>query len=389
VKNMFKGIFKGLTVLVTGHTGFKGSWLSLWLQELGAHVIGFSLPAPTNPSHFFAAKIGEGLVDIQGDVRDFQAVQKAISTYNPAVIFHLAAQPLVLHSFEFPKETFDINVGGTINILEAARHCQSVKAMVMVTSDKCYENKEWLWGYRENDALGGFDPYSASKSMAEQAISSYRSSLFEKNRHQAAIASVRAGNVIGGGDFSSFRIVPDCMQALMMRQPVKVRNPKSVRPWLNVLDPLSGYLWLAARLLDEGKNFAEAWNFGPLEQKGIDVQMLVEKAIELWGDGDWVHTGDQNAKPEMGLLRLNWDKAAHQLQWRPTYSWVEALKQTVDWFKAFELFSGLPNNLREVSKEHIHKYTAYAAKQNISWATNVDGDSKVKEERYAIHSRPT
>lgn len=376
MRGAFEGIFEGMTVLVTGHTGFKGAWLSLWLQELGAKTVGYSLPPPTNPSHFAAARIADGMVDICGDIRDYAALQHTLQTYKPEVIFHLAAQPIVLDSFENPKETFDINVGGTVNLLEAARHSHSVKAVVMITSDKCYENKEWLWGYRENDTLGGYDPYSASKSMAEQAIVSYRKSLFEKNGHQAAVASVRAGNVIGGGDFSPHRIVPDCMKALMTQQPIKVRNPKSVRPWLNVLDPLSGYLWLAACLLKEKQKFADAWNFGPLEQRGIDVQTLVEKAIELWGEGSWIHSGQNPAKPEMGLLRLNWDKASHCLGWHPTYTWNEALQETVDWFKAFQDYQRSPStfDLREISTRHIFEYTNQAELSNVPWTCS---DSKI------------
>lgn len=353
MKNNFSGIYNGLNVLITGHTGFKGSWLALWLQELGANVIGYSLPPPTTPSNFTVSRISEGMTDIHGDVRDYPHLQQIINKHNPSIIFHLAAQPIVLHSFENPKETFDTNVGGTVNILEAVRHCSAVKAVVMITSDKCYENKEWLWGYRENDALGGHDPYSASKCMAEYAIASYRQSIFERNSHHTAIASARAGNVIGGGDFSEFRIVPDSMKALMTSQPICVRNPKSVRPWLNVLDPLSGYLTLGARLLNKGAPYAQAWNFGPLEQQAVDVQALVEKAIEYWGEGDWVYTGTAEAKPEMGLLRLNWDKAANGLSWKPTYSWEEALKETVDWFKAFQQ----QTDMRAVCLQHLYEYT--------------------------------
>ena len=357
----FDGIFEGKTVLVTGHTGFKGSWLSLWLQRLGAKVVGYSLPSPTDPSNFAASNVADGMVHLIGDVRDYSKVKETFQRFEPEVIFHLAAQPIVLHSFENPKETFDINSGGTVNILEAAKACPSVKAMVMITSDKCYENNEWIWGYRENDSLGGHDPYSASKAMAELVIASYRASFFAKSG--PAVASARAGNVIGGGDFSDKRIVPDCMKALMNRAPVQVRNPLSVRPWLNVLDPLSGYLWLAASLLKEGRKYAEAWNFGPLEYEAVTVQELVEKASALWGEGDWVHTGDPLAKPEMGLLRLCWDKAANRLKWRPAYNWEEALEETVDWFKAFQK----KMDMREVCLEHIQRYVERAAEQNITW----------------------
>lgn len=370
MKDTFGRIFDGLTVLITGHTGFKGSWLSLWLQELGAHVIGFSLAPPTSPSNFGEAHVAKGMIDIRGDVRDYEALENAINIYRPKVIFHLAAQPLVLQGYAQPKETFDVNVSGTVNVLEAARHCPAVKALVMVTTDKCYENKEWIWGYRENDPLGGHDPYSASKSMAEQAIISYRKSYFDKSNQ--AVASVRAGNVIGGGDFSEHRIVPDCMKALMAKQNVIVRHPQSVRPWLNVLDPLSGYLCLAGKLITDGQEYAEAWNFGPKEYQTISVQMLVKKAIELWGSGNWTYTENAEAKKEMGLLRLNWDKAANVLNWRPAYDWVEAIQETVDWFKEFDRRRRMPGlfDMRDVCIEHIKAYTMRAEQLGIGWAIN-------------------
>lgn len=366
----FNNAFNGCTVLVTGHTGFKGSWLSLWLQELGARVIGYSLPPPTTPSNFEVAHVGENMEHVIGDIRDFARLQEVLLKHQPDVVFHLAAQPIVLHSFEFPKETFDVNVGGTVNVLEAIRHCPSVKAAVMVTSDKCYLNQEWLWGYRESDTLGGHDPYSASKGMAEQAISAYQHSFFSK-ANSPAVASVRAGNVIGGGDFADQRIVPDCMKALMANTPIHVRNPYSVRPWLNVLDPLSGYLWLAVKLLNEGSEYAEAWNFGPLEQEAITVQTLVEKALSLWGRGDWIQTEKGSpSKREMNLLRLNWDKAANKLGWKPTYNWIDALQQTVDWFKSYEIhIKGIEDvDMRAVCLQHIHDYHLHAAHQQVSWA---------------------
>lgn len=342
--------YEGRTVLLTGHTGFKGSWLALWLQELGANVVGLSLDPPTTPSNFAVSRVAEGMTHTIGDIRDYETVHSLVQKHRPSIVFHLAAQPIVLTSYQSPKETFDVNVAGTVNILEAIRHCPDVRAAVMITSDKCYENKEWIWGYRENDLLGGPDPYSASKCMAEHAIRSYRSSFFSNS---TAIASARAGNVIGGGDFSPHRIVPDTMKALMEKRAVPIRNPKSVRPWLHVLDPLYGYLTLGSRLLSGGKEFADAWNFGPMENQGIDVQMVVEKAIEVWGDGDWVHAGEKNAKPEMGLLRLNWDKAAHMLAWKPRYTWDSAVQKTVEWFKVFHTS---PKEIREFSLEQIRQY---------------------------------
>lgn len=363
----FHGIFEGLTVLVTGHTGFKGSWLSLWLRELGAHVVGYSLEPPTSPSNFACTGLQNEITHIIGDIRDFDALKRMMDTHQPAVVFHLAAQSLVLHSYDNPKETFDVNAGGTVNVLEAARTCPSIKAMVMVTTDKCYENNEWLWGYRENDRLGGKDPYSASKSMAELAVASYNTSFFKEAG--PCVASARAGNVIGGGDFSAMRILPDCMKALMRNEPVKVRNPHSVRPWLNVLDPLSGYLWLAACMLENGKQFAGAWNFGPQENEGIPVSALVKKSLELWGKGDWIEVGVP-AKAEMGTLRLNWDKAANLLKWRPAYNWEEAVAETVDWFRAFDACQHSEHQaaMREVGVAHIRQYTDRAQKLELPWA---------------------
>jgi CDP-glucose 4,6-dehydratase len=343
----YSSIFKGMRVLVTGHTGFKGSWLSIWLKELGAEVVGYSLPPVTDPNHFQITSLSNKLKHIVGDVRDYLSLKAVLLAEKPEIVFHLAAQPIVLHSFKNPKETFEVNAGGTINLLEAARGCRSIRAMVMVTSDKCYENKEWLWGYRENDALccsyGSSDPYSASKAMAELAIASYRSSFFEE---LPFIASVRAGNVIGGGDFSEFRLLPDCMKCLINGVPVSVRNPASTRPWLHVLDPLDGYLRLAVNLLQHGSLFAESWNFGPKESEGVTVQQMIEKAIELWGKGEWCQKErDGKAHREMGLLRLNWDKASHRLKWVPQYSWSESLKATVYWFKAYEQYCQQPDEV--------------------------------------------
>lgn len=368
MRNNFFGTFDGKTVLVTGHTGFKGSWLTLWLKELGARVIGYSLPASTTPNNFTVSKASEDIVSIHADVREYNTLKNVLIHFQPEIIFHLAAQPIVLHSYAFPKDTFDVNTGGTINLLEAARNCPSVKAMIMITSDKCYENREWMWGYRENDILGGSDPYSASKSMAEMAIASYRAS-FANTLSFPAIASARAGNVFGGGDFSELRILPDCMRALMNREPVRIRNPNSTRPWLHVLDALSGYLHLAAELYNEGSPFASAWNFGPLEPQAVNVQTLVEKAINLWGEGDWLDVSTPGIKQEMGQLRLNWDKAANILGWRPTYTWTEALKQTIDWFKCYDINrkNASSNNMHEVCTQHLYAYVNQAEKLQHPW----------------------
>lgn len=350
--------FQGMTVFITGHTGFKGSWLSIWLRELGANVIGYSLEPSTDPSHFVLTDLDQKITHIIGDIRDYAKLSSAIAQSQPTLIFHLAAQPLVLRSFQDPRETMEVNVSGSVNILDIVRHTPSVKAVVMITSDKCYENQEWIWGYRETDSLGGPDPYSASKAMAELAISSYRRSFFSQ-AGSAAIASVRAGNVIGGGDFSDFRLVPDTMQALLDNKPIEVRNPNSVRPWLHVLEPLSGYLSLASNLMQHGQAFAEAWNFGPAEQEGIPALSLVKKAVELWGEGDWVVAQQgQKVYKEMGLLRLSWEKAAHRLHWKPRYSWEEAIARTVDWFKAYKE----KQDMYQVAVEHIQDYMNISVK---------------------------
>ena len=364
----YTNTYSTLPVLITGHTGFKGSWLTTWLLELGATVIGFSHPEPpTQPSNFTLSGLSERIVDVRGDIRDFDALCETIATHRPALVFHLAAQPIVLRSVEQPKLTIDSNAGGTVNVLEAIRQTDSVRALVSITTDKVYENQEWLWGYRESDTLGGHDPYSASKAMAELAIAAYRSTYFapgEYERHGVAIASTRAGNVIGGGDFAAYRLVPDCMKALLDGRPIGVRNPLSVRPWQHVLEPLSGYLWLGAQLLRHGPAFGEAWNFGPLEQKGVTARALAEKLVELWGGGSWEHTRPGFAEVETGLLRLSWDKAAHRLDWRPVYTWVDALTEITDWFKAHQR----GEDMGTVTHRHITRYTARARELGLAWA---------------------
>ncbi|MBW7959113.1 MAG: CDP-glucose 4,6-dehydratase [Anaerolineae bacterium] len=371
VDNSFNNAYNGIPVLVTGHTGFKGSWLVTWLLELGAQVIGYSLPdPPTRPSNFTASNLAERIIDVRGDIRDYETLRQTIDAYRPRIVFHLAAQPIVLRSVELPKLTIDTNAGGTVNVLEAIRHSEDTRALVSITTDKVYENQEWLWGYRETDQLGGHDPYSAGKAMAELAIAAYRSTYFPAETygrdHHVAIASTRAGNVIGGGDFADYRLVPDCMKALMDGRPIGVRNPLSVRPWQHVLEPLSGYLWLGVQLLRHGPAFGEAWNFGPLEQKGVPAQALAEKLIELWGSGSWVHTRPGYAEVETGLLRLSWDKAAHRLNWRPVYTWVDALTEITDWFKGFQAGA----DMQAMTRDHIRRYTARARELGLDWAAS-------------------
>ena len=369
LKGLFNNIFDGLTTFVTGHTGFKGSWLATWLVEMGANVVGFSLAEPpTVPSNFELSGLGGRITDVRGDVRDLEQLREAVEIHQPELIFHLAAQPIVLRSFEQPRITFDTNAGGTVNVLEAVRTTNSVRALVSITTDKVYEDQGWLWGYRENDRLGGYEPYSASKAMAELAIASYRQSFFPPERyaeHGVAIASARAGNVIGGGDFAAHRLVPDSMGALAAGETIQIRNPLSVRPWQYVLEPLSGYLLLAAKLLNDGAEYAESWNYGPKEKQGVSTQELVEKLIELWGLGRWLQTqkpGD--VKKETEYLRLNWDKAAALLGWQPVYSLEETLAEITVWYRAYQSKS----DMLEVGREQIGEYVRRAEEMNLNWA---------------------
>jgi len=370
MKNAFEGVFRGMPVLVTGHTGFKGSWLSVWLNELGASVVGYSLEPPSVPNNFEASLLAERVVDVRSDVRSLDTLCDVIEEHEPLVLFHLAAQPIVRLSYAESKETFDTNSGGTVNVLEAVRRTDSVRAAVCITTDKVYENQEWLWGYRECDRLGGYDPYSASKAMAELAISAYRRSFFPPDRydeHRVAVASTRAGNVIGGGDWGKDRLVSDCVRALAEGRVISIRNPSSVRPWQFVLESLSGYLWLAARLLQEGGAFAEAWNFGPPERVAVSVGELVQELVELWGAGEWKDASSGDAPHETGLLRLSWEKAANRLGWRPAYSWREAVAQTVDWFKRY-YEGGAGVDMYAVCVEQIERYWNRANEIGVAWA---------------------
>lgn len=358
---MFNNVYANETVLITGHTGFKGSWLSIWLRELGAKVVGYSLDPPTEPSNFGVCGLADRMGDVRGDVRDLAGVMRVVEESRPGFIFHLAAQPIVLTGYQDPITTFNTNVAGTINLLEAARHTDSVKAVVCITTDKVYENNEWLWGYRETDRLGGHDPYSASKAMAELAITSYRRSFFSES--YPAVASARAGNVIGGGDFANYRLVPDCMKALMEGNPIQLRNPQHVRPWQHVLESLSGYLWLGAQLVEHQQTHAQAWNFGPKEPFGVTTQAIVEQAIALWGAGEWQDMSRGDAPKETKLLRLSWEKAAHQLGWYPVYTWEQTLATIVHWFQAYQRGA----TMYDVCAEQIQKYVQNAQLADLSW----------------------
>lgn len=364
----FANVYAGLPVLVTGHTGFKGSWLAIWLKELGADVVGFSRPElPGAPRNFEICGLDEQLTNVDGDVRDYEALAGAIHHHRPRLVFHLAAQPLVLAGYREPKATFDTNAGGTVNLLEAVRQSESVEAAVCVTTDKVYEDRDWLWGYRENDRLGGHDPYSASKAMAELAIAAYRHSFFREGR--PAVASARAGNVIGGGDFAADRLLPDTMRALLAGDPVCVRNPSFVRPWQHVLESLSGYLWLGAKLLQEGSAYAGAWNFAPRDSQAVTAQQVVEKVLALWGAGTWERPEQAQAEKEATLLRLSWDKAANRLGWQALYDWEEAVAATVEWFRTYQQhYLARRESMYGVCAEQIAAYTARAEASGLAWA---------------------
>jgi CDP-glucose 4,6-dehydratase len=326
-------VYRGRRVLVTGHTGFKGSWLSLWLLKRGAQVTGISLPPNTQPELFGALGLEKLVEHRLIDIRDSAALDKAMQNSRPEIVFHLAAQPLVRLSYQDPKSTWDINVGGTVNLLEAVRKSESVKAVVVVTSDKCYDNREWIWGYREHDPMGGHDPYSASKGAAELVVASYRKSFFSDGRIR--LASGRAGNVIGGGDWSRDRIVPDFVQAISAGRPLKLRNPRATRPWQHVLEPLSGYMLLAERLLGEsGQEYATGWNFGPGDQSVTTVEFLARELVGAWGSGEVVVETDAAQPHEAGLLKLDCSKASARLGWRGQWDVRKTVLATVDWYQA-------------------------------------------------------
>lgn len=325
--------WQGKRVFLTGHTGFKGSWLSLWLQSMGAVVRGFALPAPTEPALFHVARVAEGMEHCVGDIRDFSVVQSQISAFQPEIILHMAAQPLVRLSYQQPVETYATNVMGTVHVLEAARHAGSVKAIVNVTTDKCYENREWAWGYREDEPMGGHDPYSNSKGCAELVSAAYRKSFLSKDG--IAIATARAGNVIGGGDWAVDRLVPDVLRALQQTQPVLIRNPHAIRPWQHVLEPLSGYLLLAERLYNKGQANAEGWNFGPRDEDAKPVQWIVEHLCQDWGNGaSWTLQPGEHPH-EANFLKLDISKARQRLQWAPRWSLETALSRITEWHQAW------------------------------------------------------
>ena len=366
---MFAEAYRGSRVFVTGHTGFKGSWLCLWLERLGAEIHGYSLAPPTDPSLFEQAGVAAKIRHTIGDVRDGAALAQALKAADPQFIFHLAAQPLVIESYAAPAETFATNVTGTINLMEAIRACGTRAAVVMVTTDKVYLNRECEHAYREDDPLGGHDPYSASKAAMEIAVASWRDSFFAPARtseHGVAIATARAGNVIGGGDWSANRLVPDLVRALHGNQAPTLRNPGSLRPWQHVLEPLAGYLWLGARLAQGGgERFAEGWNFGPLASEDYRVGDLADAFLAAWGRPGWSDVTRSDAPHEAGLLKLNIDKAMERLDWRPVWPFAETVARTAAWYRGV---SDAPKTARAACLADLDHYCAQAKVLGLPFA---------------------
>ena len=358
----FGGLYRGKRVLVTGHTGFKGSWLCIWLRMLGAQVTGFALPPATPEDNFVKVRLQQKIEHIEGDIRDMAALQAAFDRCQPDVVFHLAAQPIVRLSYQQPLETLQTNVIGTANLLECLRKAPGPVAAVLIASDKCYENCEQLWGYRETDPLGGHDPYSARKGCAELVAACWQRSFFAPEpypQHQKAVATARAGNVIGGGDWSPDRIIPDCMRALKAGRVITVRNPHAVRPWQHVLEPLYGYLLLGQRLMEQGPAFGGPWNFGPDFEATRTVGELVQRLIALWGEGEWETPPQQNAPHESTLLALDCTKAKSLLGWRPRLSLHNALAYTIEWYRCFD--DG--DDMEPLCSRQIEAYMRLAAPQ--------------------------
>ncbi|TCL47674.1 CDP-glucose 4,6-dehydratase [Thermolongibacillus altinsuensis] len=336
--NMYYDFWKGKKVFITGHTGFKGTWLSLWLTKLGAHVTGYALPPDEENSLFYLCKTDQMVDSYFGDVRDYEKLQTCLLQAKPDIVIHLAAQPLVRESYRNPVDTYSINVMGTVHLLDSVRKCDCVRAVVNVTTDKCYENHEWLWSYRENDALGGKDPYSNSKACSEFVTNAYRNSFFSPKqyaKHGVALASARAGNVIGGGDWAKERLIPDCFRAILNKETLVIRNPKAIRPWQHVLEPLSGYLILAEYLYEYGPDYGEAWNFGPKEDNRT-VEWIVQYISKIWkNEIDYKVIEDEKQFREATYLRLDWAKAKNRLNWQPKWQIERALDMTMKWLEAY------------------------------------------------------
>lgn len=357
--DIFKGFYKGKRVLVTGHTGFKGSWLSIWLHELGAEVVGVAKDPFTERDNFVLSGIGNKIkADVRADIRDGEKMKKIFAEYQPEIVFHLAAQPLVRLSYEKPVETYEANVMGTINVMEAIRATKSVKVGVMITTDKCYDNKEQIAGYKEDDPFGGYDPYSSSKGACEIAIQSWRRSFFNPNdygkKHTVSLASVRAGNVIGGGDWALDRIIPDCVKSLESGRPIDIRSPKAIRPWEHVLEPLSGYMMLAQKMWDEPTKWCEGWNFGPESESVSTVWEVATELVNNFGYGELKDSSDPNAVHEANLLMLDINKVKTRLGWKPRMNMKQCMSLVADWYRRYRT-----DEVYTMCIEEIEEYLRY------------------------------
>jgi len=364
---MFANNYKGKRVLVTGHTGFKGSWLSTWLLELGANVAGYSVDLPGTPCNFEILGLNRRMQHGVGDVRDRAALRDALDGFSPEIIFHLAAQPLVRRAYSDPLNTFETNVVGTLNILEYARHNPAVRALVLITSDKCYRNVDWVWGYRENDTLGGEDPYSASKGCAELVSYAYTKSYFEPTAGATAIATARAGNVIGGGDWAEDRIVPDCIRSWSKGDTVSIRSPRSTRPWQHVLEPLSGYLYLGVELLRRNQQVTgQAYNFGPDITVNVPVLALIQELAKYWPEARWaIDQTNHLARPEARFLKLCCDKALVDLKWQPALEFPDTVRLVGEWYRQY--FSNPGANMHEFTLKQIETYCRHASDRGLPW----------------------
>ncbi len=363
MQDLFSGIYKNKTVLVTGHTGFKGSWLVYWLNKMGAKVVGYSLEAPTSPNHISLLDLN--IISIIGDIRDLGKLNETFEIYKPDIVFHLAAQPLVRLSYENPIETYDTNVMGTLKVFEAARK-ENVKAIVNITSDKAYENKEWIWGYRENDPLGGYDPYSSSKGCADVLANSYRNSYFNikeyKKTHNTLLASCRSGNVIGGGDWAKDRLMTDIMLSTSKGERVSIRNPNATRPWQHVLEPLSGYLHIGQKLLEEKIEFSDAWNFGPSDEGSISVEEVIKNIKNYWDKIDYEINSKTDQLHEANLLKLDCSKAHTLLKWKDVWNSEKTFEKTVTWYKSY-----YENNKLVLTDDDIGTYINDAKEKGLDW----------------------
>lgn len=364
MQNLFNGVYKNKTVLVTGHTGFKGSWLCFWLNQMGAKVIGYALEAPTTPNHFELLNLD--ILSITGNIKDLEHLNTVFQTYKPDIVFHLAAQALVKYSYENPIETYETNVIGTLKVFEACRNTNT-KAIVNITSDKAYENKEWIWGYKETDSLGGYDPYSSSKGCADILTNSYRNSFFNpkdyKKTHNTLLASCRAGNVIGGGDWAKDRLITDIMLSISQNKKVEIRNPNATRPWQHVLEPLSGYLHIGQKLLEEKIEFAEAWNFGPNDEGNITVENVLKSIKKYWDKLDY-EIKPNSEFHEANLLKLDCTKVNTILKWNSVWNNSTTIKKTVNWYKNFY------ENNKVLTSQDLMNYILDAKEKGVSWTKN-------------------